>query len=132
MKYNDFDLTAKPNYKMSLPARIKWWFGKRKSIKERAKRGWSRYDAWEFDRYLATVIGDASEYLAGAHMSHPWDYTSEEWDEKLTYISKCFKQYLEDNEYETLEEEERAYNEKMKRLREGFELLYEVFPELWD
>lgn len=162
MDANAFNLIAKPNYKMRPLARIKWWFRKRKFIKERAMRGWSRYDAWDFDTYLAMVIGDALEYLAGSHMSHPWDYTPEEWSEKLTYISKCFKQYTEEPEcpaYEAyhaateciknedgsftfntpeglkqawLEEEERNHREKMKRLKEGFDLLYEVFPNLWD
>lgn len=71
MEHNAFDLTAKPNYKMRPLARIKWWFKSRKYIKERAKRGWSRYDAWDFDTYLAMVIGDALEYLAGSHNMFP-------------------------------------------------------------
>lgn len=161
MEHNVFDLTAKPSYKQTLLARIKWWFRKRKYIKQRAKRGWSSYDAWDFDTYLAMVISEGLTYLAGAHMSHPWDYTTEEWSEKLLYISKCFKQYTEEPDcpaYEAYcdaclterekgkvtvfsneelleawrEEEKRNYEEKMKRLKEGFDLLYEIFPNLWD
>lgn len=160
MEHNAFNLIAKPNYKMRPLARIKWWFRKRKYIKQRAERGWSDYDAWDFDTYLAMVIGDGLAYLADAHMSHPWDYTPEEWSEKLLYISKCFKQYTEDPDcsaYEAYhnaclterengkvtvfgnedlleawrEEERKNYEEKMKRLKEGFDLLYEVFPNLW-
>ena len=161
MSYNPFDLTAKLDYKPRLLARIKWWFRRRKYIKERAQKGWSSYDVWDFDTYLAMVIGDGLAHLAGAHMSHPWDYTPEEWSEKLLYISKCFKQYTEDPDcpaYEAYhkaclteredgkvtifgdedllnawrEEEKRNYKEKMKRLKEGFDLLYEVYPNLWD
>ena len=156
MEHNAFNLIAKPNYKMRPLARIKWWFRKRNYIKERAEKGWSRYDAWDFDNYLATVIGGALDFLAGAHISHPWDYTPEEWSEKLTCISKCFKQYTEDYECPSYEKWARAvrlgadsntlqdlsdewhkeqlaqYNEKIKRLKEGFDLLYEVFPSLWD
>jgi hypothetical protein len=156
MEHNAFNLIAKPNYKMRPLARIKWWFRKHKYIKERAERGWSRYDAWDFDNYLAMVIGDALEFLANTHMSHPWDYTTEGWSEKLAYISKCFKQYTEDYECPSYEKWARAvklgedssilqdlsaewrkeeiaqYEEKMKRLKEGFDLLYEVFPNLWD
>ena len=156
MERNAFNLIAKPNYKMRPLARIKWWFRKRKYIKERAEKGWSRYDAWDFDTYLATVIGGALEYLAGAHMSHPWDYTEEEWSEKLAYIANCFKQYTEDYECPSYEKWARAvklgadlsilqdlsaewhkeqlaqYEEKMKRLKEGFDLLHEVFPNRWD
>ena len=156
MDTNAFNLIAKPNYKMRPLARIKWWFRKRKYIKERAEKGWSCYDAWDFDNYLAMVIGDGLEFLANSHMSHPWDYTAEEWSEKLAYISKCFKQYTEDYECPSYEKWSRAvklgadqsilqdlsaewrkeeiaqHEEKMKRLKEGFDLLYEVFPNLWD
>ena len=161
MEANAFNLIAKPNYKMRPLARIKWWFRKRKYIKQRAERGWSDYDVWDFGTYLAMVIGDGLAHLAGAHMSHPWDYTPKEWSEKLLYISKCFKQYTEEPENQFfeaydkakiierkegcvtitddeelrkayLDEEKRLYEEKMKRLKEGFDLLYEVFPNLWD
>ena len=156
MDKNAFNLIAKPNYKMRPLARIKWWFRKRKYIKQRAERGWSDYDTWDFDTYLAMVIGDGLAHLADAHMSHPWDYTPEEWSEKLTYISKCFKQYTEDYESPSYEkwasairlgadpstlqdlsaewhkEDLAQYEEKMKRLKEGFDLLYEVFTNLWD
>ena len=39
MDTNAFNLIAKPNYKMRPLARIKWWFRKRKYIKERAEKG---------------------------------------------------------------------------------------------
>ena len=155
------DLYGKLDYKLSLWKRIKWWFKRRKYIKERAKQGWSCYDVWDFDAYLATIIGSALEYLSKSHMSHPYDMTPEEWSERLKYISDCFKQYNEEPPcpaYEAYraalervetpgcvtvsapeelaaawrEESLRNHNEKMKRLKEGFDLLYEVFPNLWD
>ena len=161
MSYNPFNLYAKLDYKPHLLARIKWWFRRRKYIKERAEKGWSSYDVWDFDVYLAQTIAGALEFLAGAHMSHPWDYSPEEWSEKLLYISKCFKQYNEEPEcpaykayHESClverekgkvsvfgddellkawrEEEKKNYEEKMNRLKEGFDLLYEVYPNLWD
>ena len=161
MNTNAFNLIVKPSYKMHLIQRIKWWFRKRKYIKQRAERGWSDYDVWTFDTYLSMVISNGLAYLANAHLSYPWNYTPEEWSEKLLYISNCFKQYTEDPEcpaYEAYrkacrveresgkvtvfgkedlleawrEEEKRNYEEKMKRLKEGFDLLYEIFPNLWD
>lgn len=161
MAYNPFDLTAKLDYKPRLLARIKWWFKRRKYIKERARKGWSSYDVWDFDTYLAQTIAGALEFLASAHMSHPWDYSPEEWSEKLLYISKCFKQYNEESDcpaykayHESClierekgkvtvfgddkllkawrEEERKNHEEKMKRLKEGFDLLFEVYPNLWD
>ena len=158
---NPFDLTTNGDYKPNLLARIKWWFKRRKYIKERAKNGWSSYDVWDFDTYLAQLIGGALEFLAKSHMSYPHYYTPEEWSEKLMYIADCFKQYNEEKpcpSYEAYkaacsrerekgcvtvsfdmdllrawrEEEERNHNEKMKRLKEGFDMLYEIFPNLWD
>lgn len=162
MEYNAFDLTAKLNYKPRFMAKVRWWFKRRKYIKERAKNGWSRYDVWDFDTYLAMVISGAMEYLAEKHMSHPHDYTPEEWSEKLKTISDCFKAYITEPEcpaykayHEAVtrihnkdgsisvsaptellhawrEEEKRNYENKMKKLKEGFDLLYEVYPNLWD
>jgi hypothetical protein len=161
MEPSVYDLTSKPNYKMNLFMRIKWWLRRRKYIKERAKRGWSSYDVWDFDTYLATVISGALEFLAHSHMSHPYDYTPEDWSEKLSYISKCFKQYLEEPPcpaYEAWcaacervategsvtitgsdelaqawhEESVRNHENKMNRLKEGFDLLFEIYPNLWD
>ena len=163
MSYNPFDLTAKLDYRPRLLARIKWWFKRRKYIKERAKKGWSSYDAWDFDVYLAQVISGALEFLSKSHMSHPFDRTPEEWSAQLQYIADCFKQYIEEPEssaYEAWhasvqreeskpgcvtvsggdedllrawqEEEKRNHENKMKKLKEGFDLLCEVYPNLWD
>ena len=161
MAYNPFDLYAKLDYKPRLLARIKWWFKRRKYIKERARNGWSSYDVWDFDTYLAQVISGALEFLSKNHMSHPYDYTPEEWSARLQHIAECFKQYNEEKDcpsYEAYraeclverekgrvtifgnedllkawqEEEEHNRKEKMKKLKEGFDLLYEVYPNLWD
>ena len=161
MEQTTFDLTAKLDYKPRLAARIKWWFRRRKYIKERAKNGWSSYDAWDFDTYLAQVISGALEFLSQGHMSHSYECTPEEWSEKLHYIAECFKQYNEEPDcpayrayheaisrekinggitlsmpeelYKAWREEEKFNQEnKMKKLKEGFDLLYEIYPHLWD
>ena len=160
---NPFNLYEKLDYKPHLLTRIKWWFRRRKYIKERAEKGWSSYDVWDFDTYLAQLIGGALEFLAQNHMSHPHDRTPEEWSAQLQYIADCFKQYNEEKDcpsytawHESVcreetkkgcitisggdedllrawrEEEKKNYEEKMNRLKEGFDLLYEVFPNLWD
>ena len=163
MSYNPFDLYAKLDYKPRLLARVKWFFRRRKYVKERAHQGWSRYDAWDFDTYLAYVIGGALEFLSENNMSHPYDISDEDWRAKLLRISECFKQYNIDPPspaYEAWhesvhreeskkgcvtisggdedlyrawrEEETRNYENKMKMLKEGFDLLYEVYSNLWD
>ena len=108
------------------------------------------------------VIGDGLEHLAKHHMSYPSYMEPDEWTEQLQYIANCFKQYKEEpeniyfdaydksrtikreagcvtitEEDEALrkayfDEEKRLAEEQMKRLKEGFDLLYEVFPNLWD
>lgn len=161
MENNPFDLTTKLDHKPRLLARIKWWFMRRIYIRERAKKGWSSYDIWGFDAYLAQVISGGLEILSKAHMSHPYEYTPEEWSEKLHYIAECFKQYNVDKPCKAYEEyckavetkrekgcvtvsasdelvrawrdeELRNYEDKMKKLKEGFDLLFEVYPNLWD
>lgn len=156
MEQNAYDLTAKPAYKMNLFQWLKWKRDSRKFTKERAKWGWSRYDVWDFDTYLATVISGALIHLAKCHMSHPADISEEEWSERLLYIASCFRQYCDDPECESYHKWEEAvalgtdsetlqklskawhqeetdnYHNKMKRLKEGFDLLYEVYPDLWD
>ena len=153
MSYNPFDLYAKLDYKPHWTARVKWFFKRRKYVRERARQGWSKYDVWDFGNYLAFITGGALEFLAQNNMSHPWDISDEEWKEKLLRISECFKQYNEQPDcpayrafHEAFargewteelsiawkEEELRNHNEKMKKLKEGFDLLYEVYSELWD
>lgn len=98
MAYNPFDLYAKLDYKPHWTARVKWWFKRRKYIKERARKGWSSYDVWNFDTYLASIISGALEFLSESHMSHPFDRTPKEWSAQLKYIANCFKQYTEEGE----------------------------------
>lgn len=113
MNSSPFNLCAKPNYKMRLSARIKWWFKCRKYIKERARNGWSSYDVWDFDAYLANIIGGALEFLAHNNMSHPYDFTEEEWKEKLLTISECFKQYNAEPSHPAYE----AYQKATERVK---------------
>lgn len=156
------NLYAKPEYKMTLLARIKWWFTRRKCARQRARWGFSEYDVWDLDTYLAELIGNMTEYLAEHNMSHPWDITDEEWQNILRTISHKFKQYNIERPcpaYEAYQNalvrttnsdrsvtieapdeivqawrEEEAENHKatMAELKEGFDLLYKYYPNLWD
>lgn len=162
MEHNVFDLTAKPLYKLRPFARIKWWFRRAKFVRQRARWGFSEYDAWDLDTYLATVISGALKFLSEHNTSHPWEVTDEEWKEKIKTTSECFSQYNEEPDcpsyrayHEAVErienedgsisinapeellrawhdEEKRNYENKMKKLKEGFDLLYEIYPYLWD
>lgn len=156
------NLYAKPGYRMGLWKRIKWWFRRAKYARQRARWGFSEYDVWDMDTYLAELIGDMTAYLADHNMSHPYDATNEEWQDTLRTISRCFKQYNIERPcpaYEayrnaivrasdlgksvTVEaperfvkawrEEERAnHRATMTELKLGFNLLHENYPNLWD
>lgn len=156
------NLYEKPGYKMNLCQRIKWWFRREKYIRQRARWGFSEYDVWDFDVYHAELVSNALSYLADHNISHPYDITDEDWKILLEKIAKCFKQWNEDSPqpaYEAYcaavkrtenedggitveapeelleawrEEEKRNYENKLKKLKEGFDLLFKYYPNLWD
>lgn len=156
------NLYAKQNYKMGVFKRIKWWMRREKFKWQRALWGFSEYDVWDLDAYLADLLRDMFAYLAKHHISHPYDVTSEEWQQILINISECFAQYNRElpipaydaynaattrikNEDGSItfeapeglleawcEEEQEQHKYKMGKLKEGFELLYKWYPNLWD
>jgi hypothetical protein len=155
------NLYAKPGYKMTLWQRIEWWYKRHKCARQRARWGFSEYDVWDLDCYLSELIGDMAKYLAEHNMSHPYDVTTEEWQTILNTISKCFKQYNIERPtpaYEAYDKamtrisepgcvtvkapielleawraEELANDEaKMTELKQGFDLLFKWYQNLWD
>jgi hypothetical protein len=147
---------------MGLWNRIKWWFRRAKYVWQRAHWGFSEYDVWDFDSYLAHIIGSSLKYLAHHNMSHPYYFSEEDWKAKLLYIAECFRQYNIEPPHPAYEayqeateriknedggitvtapeellqawrdEDMRNHKNKMKKLKEGFDLLYQIYPELWD
>lgn len=156
------NLYAKPEYKMTPLARIKWWFKRAKYARQRARWGFSEYDVWDLDTYLAELIGNMTAYLAEHNMSHPYEISDEDWKTTLETISHCFKQYnierpcpayeayknvivrttnpdksitveVPDHLLQAWREEEKANHEAtMAELKQGFDLLYQHYPNLWD
>lgn len=147
---------------MKLRGRIKWWFRRRKYARQRARWGFSEYDVWDFDTYHAELVSNALNYLANHNISHPYDITDEDWKILLEKIAECFKQWNEDPPQPTYEayraavkrienedgsitveapdelleawreEEKRNYENKLSKLKEGFDLLFKYYPNLWD
>lgn len=156
------NLYAKPMYKMRLRDRVKWWFRRAKYVRQRARWGFSEYDIQDLDSYLAELIGNMTDYLAKHNKSHPTEISDEDWKIILITISKCFKQYniekpcpsyeayhnaatftinpdnsitveAPDHLLNAWKKEERANHEAtMAELRQGFDLLYQHYPYLWD
>jgi hypothetical protein len=90
------DLYAKPEYKMKLLERIKWWIRREKFKWQRARWGFSSYDVWDMDHYLAELISEMLLYKAKFGMSHPWDMSSEDWQQWLIDTAAMFKEYGRD------------------------------------
>ena len=114
------------------------------------------------DTYLSELLRDMLAFLAKHHCSHPYDITPEQWQQDLINASECFAQYtrkfptpaydaycdatvrsINDDGSVTVEtptelleawraEDLAIYNYKMEKLKEGFDLLYKYFPNLWD
>ena len=156
------DLYAKPGYKMKLRDRVKWWFRRRKYARQRARWGFSEYDVWDFKAYHAALVAAMMRYWANHCHSYPPEITGEEWQAIMNKIAECFEFWnidLRSPAYEayraavrrienedgsvTVEapdelfrawrDEEWANHElRMKKLKEGFDLLYKYYPHLWD
>ena len=155
------NLYAKPEYRMGPIKRIKWWFRRARYVRQRARWGFSEYDVWDLDAYLADLLKDMFAFWAKHQHSHPYNVTAEEWQQTLINISECFAQYNREfpqPAYEAFkkatirekekgcvtveapdgllqdwrEEERKIHEYKMQKLKEGFDLLYKWYPNLWD
>ena len=155
------DLYSKLDYKLSLWKRIKWWFRRAKYVRQRARWGFCELDIWGMDAYLSELLRDMFAYWAKHHNSHPYEVSSEEWQQTLINISECFAQYTRDfptPAYDAFhkatirrkieggieieapddllqawrDEEKEQYEYRMKKLKEGLDLMYKWYPNLWD
>lgn len=155
------DLYAKPGYKMRPLERIKWWIRREKFKWQRARWGFSEYDVWDLDVYLAELIGDALFYRAKHSCSHFHDMTeseSQQWFIDTAQMFKDWNRELPEPAYEAYkasikrerfdggvtisgdddlakawkEELLANYEYKKARLAEGFARLHERFGDLWD
>jgi hypothetical protein len=68
-------------YKKEDPSR--WKFHK----KQRVKYGYSEFDWWNFDSYIAGVIAHACERFANESHGYPGDMTAQQWKELCLSIS---------------------------------------------
>jgi hypothetical protein len=156
------NLYTKPGYRMSLWKRIKWWFRRARYARQRAHWGFSEYDIWDFKTYHAELVAAMMRYWAGRSNSHHPEMADEEWQAVMNKIAECFEFWNKDlptpsydayratvrrvkNEDGSITTEcpdglseawrkEEMDNYKMKRqkLKEGFDLLFEYYPHLWD
>ena len=102
---------------------------------QRAKRGWSDYDAWGIDWYLCEILPPMLERLKSSHVI-PMEMTEEDWNQKLDIMRIGFvagKRIL-DLDYPTLTGTElrNAVIDDTETFKAGMALFTEHFFSLWD
>ena len=90
------DLYAKSGYKMRPLERIKWWIRREKFKWQRARWGFSAYDMWDMDHYLAELISEMLLHKAKFGISNFNDMSMEESQQWLIDTAAMFKEYGRD------------------------------------
>ena len=90
------NLYEKPGYKMKPLERVKWWIRREKFKWQRARWGFSAYDTWDMDHYLAELISEMLLYKAKFGFSHPYDMSSNDWQQWLIDTAAMLKEYGRD------------------------------------
>lgn len=87
---------------------------------QRAKRGYSDQDLWNFDRYIADMFATAIPQLKKIQHGHP-EYTSQEdWYRILDEMSYGFEQYGVEYEHDRDDKEMAAWEAALEEaLRSG-------------
>ena len=87
------NLYSNPGYKMNIFERIKWWIRRAQYARQRARWGFSAYDVWDMDHYLAELISEMLLYKAKFGISYFNDMTEEESQQWLIDTAAMFKEY---------------------------------------
>lgn len=96
---------------------------------QRAHRGFSVYDTWNLDRYLAQVIADSMAYLRGNCHGYPVSLPNEEaWQAILSRIEDPLRIWAEQSHDMDSDEMERW----LDRCDESLGLLRQYFFDMWD
>lgn len=92
---------------------------------QRARRGYSDGDWWDFDLYLAGIIASAARKFRLDSLSYPAHMTREQWTQILLLIEEGFLSYIK--AHETLTNPTDDY--KFQRAKA---LLMDNYESLWD
>jgi hypothetical protein len=90
------NLYERQAYKMGPVKRLKWWYRRWKFKWQRALWGFSAYDTWDMDHYLAELISEMLLYKVKFGMSYFNDMTEEESQQWLIDTAAMFKEYSRD------------------------------------
>lgn len=96
---------------------------------ERARKGWSVEDTFDFDGYLSNVIAGGVQRIRDDSYGHPADLEPEVWLAILEKIIDGFTAHNEDAIMFPAGPEREAVE---RREREGLSLFAQYFGHLWD
>lgn len=107
----------------------------RKWKKQRIVRGFSDYDWWNLDSFLANLLANSLEHYANHTIS--WDEvvaaTPEVYKERILNLATKFQQIAEwDDNHEDNKDYQKDLEERQALIKNAFEDLSEVFLGLWD
>lgn len=94
---------------------------------QRATRGYSTRDVWDFDKYLAYIIAEGCRHLRIKGVSHPSDISWAEWSKTLWEIEEGFRTYLD-----VMNSAVEYNDQNAAKIAEAKELLITFFEDLWD
>jgi hypothetical protein len=102
---------------------------------QRADNGFSVYDWWNFNDYLAWVIIQGLEKFKVDGVSHPVEFTEESWKDALNTMIEGFKAHFDLDDVSIRVTDEPVmdwYNRKQKTRDKGLALFAKYFGSLWD
>lgn len=148
-------LFVKPPYrKRCVFKNLDWLFYQVKAFFQRGKNGYSGYDLVDFDCYLTHILAHGLHDFVENTCTTPNGFTDDEWHDYVAEMAQHFYNSMEENKNEVmpnkyekyfmrcksnhpmkkkyLEEESRIYTWQKEERNKGFEMLTEVFDNLWD
>lgn len=122
------------------------WDKRVKHYWQRAKRGYSIWDLWNLNTYLAKLLANSLEDLANTtHGYAPEFETIEEWRQALREMSQGFRAFNEEDvsplsnlDFDTLfssignQKLQENYSVLRERFDKGMSLFHKYFNHLWD
>lgn len=101
----------------------------RRHKKQRIKYGYSTFDWWSFDSYIAGVIAHACEKFSTSSAGHPGDMTYDEWKEYCHSISVPLALWASPDRWKMgYKDEMELYSQAQEALRK----FAQRFGSFWD
>lgn len=97
--------------------------------RQRVKYGYSIYDWWNFDSYIAGVLAHALGRFAREGIGHPFNHTAESWNELCFNISESLAKWASDERWKLNAEDSL---ELYRQVQEALHKFADNFGAFWD